>query len=364
MRKIVHIDMDAFYASIEQRDNPQYRGKPLAVGFNAKRGVVAAASYEARAFGVRSAMSAKTALEKCPHLIFVNSRMDVYKAVSLQIRKIFFEYTDLVEPLSLDEAYLDVSANKKNIQYAVKIAKMIKRDIKEKTGLTASAGVSINKFLAKIASDIKKPNGLFAITPEKAESFVESLQIEKFWGVGKATAAKMRSLGVYTGKDLKKFSEIDLIKHFGKMGGVYYQNARAVDNRNVEPFRERKSVGAEKTFFADINDREILKKELFEIAKLSWERITANKFKGRTATLKVKFADFKVITHSKTLALPLNALTSAGAGDFEIFLNTAFSLLENVLNSKHKGKKIRLLGLSLSKNETPLLNARQVYFPF
>jgi DNA polymerase-4 len=337
--------MDAFYASIEQRDNPQYRGKPLAVGFKGERGVVAAASYEARKFGVYSAMSSKRALEKCPSLIFVHNRMDVYKEASLQIRKIFYEYTDLVEPLSLDEAYLDVTKNKKNIPYAVRIAKEIKRKIKENTNLTASAGVSINKFLAKIASDIKKPDGLFVITQDKAEVFVENLKIEKFWGVGKVMTERMHKLGVFTGKDLKKFSERDLISRFGKIGSLYYQNARAIDEREVEPDKARKSIGAENTFFADINDKNQLKKELSSVASIAWDRISKQNFKGRAITLKVKFADFKQITRSKT---SIKAISQ-----YCVFLNTSIELLEKVLSEPiNKNKKIRLLGLYISNEES------------
>ena len=244
--------MDAFYASIEQRDHPEYRGKPLAVGNAAERGVVAAASYEARKFGVRSAMPSLTALSKCPQIIFVPARFDVYREVSMQIRDIFLEYTDLVEPLSLDEAYLDVTVNKPGVLSATIIAQEIKEKIRGITGLTASAGVSVNKFLAKIASDWKKPDGLFVILPEEAESFVQELKIEQFWGVGRVTAARMHELGIHTGRDLKRFDEASLVRFFGKAGHIYYQNARGIDDREVVPDRIRKSLGAEETFMTDL----------------------------------------------------------------------------------------------------------------
>ena len=256
MRKIIHIDMDAFYASVEQRDFPELRGKPVAVGWSSDRGVVTTASYEARKFGVKSAMASKIALRMCPALIFVPPRFEVYHQVSLEIRNIFFEYTDLVEPLSLDEAFLDVTSNKKNIPSATLIAKEIKTRIKEKTGLTASAGISLNKFLAKIASDMIKPDGIFLISPEKAVEFVEKLPIEKFFGIGKVTAEKMHQMGIKNGFDLKQFTESELIKRFGKVGKYYYLNARAEDPREVNPNRIMKSLGAENTFPKDLNDRE------------------------------------------------------------------------------------------------------------
>ncbi|HLP05808.1 MAG TPA: DNA polymerase IV, partial [Paludibacter sp.] len=254
MRKIIHIDMDAFFASIEQRDNPDYRGKPLAVGHAGTRGVVAAASYEARKYGVRSAMASKTALRKCPQLIFVMPRFDVYKSVSSQVLEIFREYTDLVEPLSLDEAFLDVTENHKNMPSATHIALEIKQKIFEKLSLTASAGVSFNKFLAKIASDFNKPNGIYVVTPETAAQFVEKLEIEKFYGVGKVTAKRMHQLGINTGADLKQWSIEGLVANFGKAGHFYYQNARGIDHRPVEPQHIRKSVGAETTFGHDTDN--------------------------------------------------------------------------------------------------------------
>ena len=335
MRKIIHIDMDAFYASIEQRDNEEYQGKPLAVGYAGDRGVVAAASYEARKYGVRSAMPSKTALRKCPHLIFVPARFDVYKYVSNQIMNIFLEYTDLVEPLSLDEAFLDVTENHKNIPYATQIAKEIKKKIYETTSLNASAGVSYNKFLAKIASDYKKPNALFVIRPKDAEAFVESLPIERFYGVGKVTAQKMHQLGIKDGLELKSRSEAELVANFGKAGHMYYLNARAVDDRKVEPNRERKSVGAENTFSNDIESLDELAIELDEIAQDVINRIERSGFLGRTITLKAKYADFRIITRSKTLI--------AAVTDYSTLYNTGFELMKDIDLSA----KVRLLGLSI-----------------
>lgn len=335
MRKIIHIDMDAFYASIEQRDNEEYQGKPLAVGYAGDRGVVAAASYEARKYGVRSAMPSKTALRKCPHLIFVPARFDVYKYVSNQIMDIFLEYTDLVEPLSLDEAFLDVTENHKNIPYATQIAKEIKKKIYETTSLNASAGVSYNKFLAKIASDYKKPNALFVIRPKDAEAFVESLPIERFYGVGKVTAQKMHQLGIKDGLELKSRSEAELVANFGKAGHMYYMNARAIDDRKVEPNRERKSVGAENTFSNDIESLDELAIELDEIAQDVINRIERSGFLGRTITLKAKYADFRIITRSKTLI--------AAVTDYSTLYNTGFELMKDI----NLSAKVRLLGLSI-----------------
>ena len=337
MRKIIHIDMDAFYASIEQRDNPDYRGKPLAVGYAGERGVVAAASYEARKYGVRSAMPSKTALARCPHLIFVPGRFDVYRAVSGQIHDIFHEYTDLVEPLSLDEAYLDVTENHIGMPSATIIARQIKQKIKEQTGLTASAGVSVNKFLAKIASDYNKPDGLFVVTEDEAEAFVEKLRIEQFWGVGPVTAQKMHSLGIHTGADLKRMSESYLVQRFGKAGHFYYRSARAEDDRYVTPDRIRKSLGAESTFLTDIGDRSRLEEELHDIAEEVWRRLGNREFSGRTVTLKVKYADFTQITRSRTL--------DHFVADFDQFRQTALELLGQVDSTE---KKIRLMGVTLS----------------
>lgn len=341
MRKIIHIDMDAFFASIEQRDNEAYRGKPLAVGYAGDRGVVAAASYEARKYGVRSAMASKTALRKCPFLIFVMPRFAVYKAVSRQIMDIFHEYTDLIEPLSLDEAFLDVTENHKQIASATAIAQEIKQKIKEQLGLTASAGVSFNKFLAKIASDYNKPDGLFLVKPNVAEQFVETLKIEQFFGVGKVTAEKMHSLGIFTGADLKQWTEERLVGCFGKAGHMYYQNARAIDNRKVEPLRIRKSVSSETTFSTDTDS---LNELLFEMDKLAQEVIDyigRKNFKGRTVSIKLKYADFKTITRSKTFPLPVN--------DFETLLDAGTELLQMLDLSP----KVRLIGIGIKNNEEP-----------
>lgn len=329
--------MDAFYASIEQRDHEEYRGKPIAVGYAGERGVVAAASYEARKYGVRSAMASKTALKKCPHLIFVSSRFDVYRAVSRQIMDIFLEYTDLVEPLSLDEAFLDVTHNHKNMPSATLLAREIKQRIKEETGLTASAGVSVNKFLAKIASDYRKPDGLFVVMEKDAESFVETLKIEQFFGVGKVTADKMHRLGIHTGADLKKQSEENLARLFGKVGHIYFANARGLDDRDVIPNHIRKSIGAENTFLTDLTTLSELTVEMHEIAETVWKRTTSKRFYGRTVTLKIKYADFEQITRSKTYPDFVN--------DYMLFLNTATELL-SLIDLSRKG--VRLLGLSIS----------------
>ena len=265
IRKIIHIDMDAFFASVEQKDNPELKGKAVAVGGGGDRGVVAAASYEARKFGVRSAMPSKTALKRCPHLIFVKSRHSRYKEISDQIMAIFHEFTDLVEPLSIDEAFLDVSHNKMGLPSATVIAEEIRRRVKEETGLTASAGISVNKFLAKIASDYQKPDGLFVIKPKMVESFIEKLSIEKFFGVGKVTAEKMHQIGIFHGKDLKKRSLLELTRLFGKNGAYYYNIARGIDYREVDPHRIRKSVSTENTFRDDIRNKEQLKIRLEEL---------------------------------------------------------------------------------------------------
>jgi len=343
MRKIIHIDMDAFYASVEQRDNESLRGKPIAVGYSEARGVVSAASYEARKYGVRSAMPSITAKKKCPHLIFVPARFDVYHEVSRQIREIFLEYTDFVEPLSLDEAFLDVTRNHKNNPSASLIAKEIQQKIREVTGLTASAGISYNKFLAKIASDYKKPNGFFVIPPEKAEAFIESLKIEQFFGVGKVTAGKMHENGIYTGADLKQRSEMDLVRWFGKAGRTYYQNARGIDNREVEPNRITKSISNETTFLEDKTDLTLLTVELYHLAKEVFERFNEEKFYGKTITVKIKYNSFKIITRSKTLPVKIT--------DFELFWSTA----RKILKQTELTEPVRLLGLGISNagNDSP-----------
>ncbi|MDL2277255.1 DNA polymerase IV [Parabacteroides sp. OttesenSCG-928-G07] len=340
MRKIIHVDMDAFYASIEQRDFPEYRGKPLVVGHAGARGVVAAASYEARKYGVRSAMPSTTALRKCPHLLFVPARFDVYKDVSQQIMHIFLSYTDLVEPLSLDEAFLDVTVNHKNNPSATLIARDIKKEIYDTVGLTASAGISFNKFLAKIASDYNKPDGLYSILPEDAEQFVEKLEIERFFGVGKVTAEKMHQLSIFTGADLKKYSEGGLVRHFGKAGHAYYNYARAIDDRAVTPNRIRKSIGAENTFDTDLERSTRLTIELYQIARRVWERVEEKQFYGKTITLKIKFLDFEIITRSRTL---FSAIT-----DFSTLWKTTKEILNQIELSE---KKIRLMGIYISNTD-------------
>jgi DNA polymerase IV len=339
LRKIIHIDMDAFYASVEQRDNPEYRGKAIAVGGSpeGRGGVVATASYEARKYGVRSAMPAKQAKKLCPDIIFIRPRFDIYKTVSNQIREIFQRYTDLIEPLSLDEAYLDVTTDKLNIGSAIDIAQLIRRAIKDELRLTASAGVSVNKFVAKIASDINKPDGLTFIGPSRIEEFMESLSVEKFYGVGKVTAAKMKAMGLHTGGDLKKLGESELKKHFGKSGSFFYQIVRGIDERTVQPHRETKSVGAEDTFPYDLTTLEDMRDELLKITKTVYNRLLKNGLRGRTITLKIKYHDFKVITRSHSF--------SDATDDRDIIYKTACDLL---LGTDPENARIRLLGISLS----------------
>ncbi len=337
IRKIIHVDMDAFFASVEQRDNPDLRGKPVAVGGSSQRGVVAAASYEARKFGVHSAMPSVTAFKHCPDIIFVKPNFEVYSAVSKQIRAIFHEYTDLVEPLSLDEAYLDVTSNKKGMPSATLIAKEIKQRIKAETRLTASAGISINKFLAKIASDEDKPDGLFLIPPEKAEAFVETLPIQKFHGIGKVTAKKMHEIGINSGADLKQWELSKLVKIFGKSGKYYFNIARAIDERNVEPNRLRKSIAAENTFETDLATFDEMIVELEEIGEVVFNRMKKVQGYGRTLTLKLKYSDFKQITRSKTLVNNFDSL--------ELILEITRELL---LQCDLEIKPVRLLGLSVS----------------
>ncbi|WP_312897045.1 DNA polymerase IV [Microvirga soli] len=297
----MHVDLDAFYASVEQRDNPELRGKPVAVGGSRKRGVVVAASYEARRFGVHSAMPSVTARRKCPDLIFVNPRFDIYREVSRQIREIFYEYTPLVEPLSLDEAYLDVTKNLKDIPYATQVAREIRAKIWEETYLTASAGISFNKFLAKMASDQNKPNGQFVITPEMGPAFVESLPVGKFHGIGPATARKMNELGIFTGLDLKAQWLDFLHQRSGKAGTHYFWLVHAVDYRPIQPDRIRKSIGPENTFEKDLESFEEMKGALQPIMDKVWRHCEHTGVRGRTVTLKVKFPDFQQITRSCTL---------------------------------------------------------------
>jgi DNA polymerase-4 len=338
-RKIIHIDMDAFYASVEQRDNPAYRGIPLVVGGSpqGRGGVVATASYEARKFGIRSAMSSKQALQLCPHATFVRPRFDAYKEASQKIRAIFSRYTDLIEPLSLDEAYLDVTHDKLNIGSAITIAEQIKQAIKDELQLTASAGVSINKFVAKIASDINKPDGLKFIGPSAIEAFMEKLPVEKFHGVGKVTAEKMKGMGLFTGSDLKNLAEEELIKHFGKVGLFYYQIVRGIDDRPVQPHRETKSLAAEDTFPYDLTTLEEMEQELDKIAQVVYNRLTKNNLRGRTITLKIKYSDFKQITRNRSFTTPV--------AELEVISATAKELLAA---TDPEEKKIRLLGISLS----------------
>ena len=337
VRKIIHVDMDAFYASVEQRDNPALRGKPLAVGGSAARGVVAAASYEARAFGVHSAMPSVTAKRKCPPLIFVPPRFEVYRAVSQQIRAIFAEYTPLVEPLSLDEAYLDVTENLKGMALASEIAAEIRARIFAETGLTASAGISYNKFLAKMASDQRKPNGQFVIPPQHGPAFVEALPVKKFHGVGPATAERMRRHGIETGRDLKEKSLAFLQQHFGKSGPYFHGIARGIDNRSVKPDRIRKSIGAEDTFVEDIAALAPALAELRPLTEKVWRACAAHEVSGKTLTVKIKYADFTQATRSRTLPAPL--------GGPEAMLDTATALLESVHPFR---KPVRLLGVTLS----------------
>jgi len=337
VRKIIHVDMDAFYASVEQRDDPSLRGKPVAVGHGARRGVVAAASYEARAFGVRSALPSMTALRQCPDLVFVPPRFEVYRAVSQQIHAIFGEFTDLIEPLALDEAYLDVTANKAGLETAWLTAKAIRARILEETGLTASAGVSYNKFLAKLASGRRKPNGQFAIQPHEGEAFVEALPVAKFHGVGPATASKMHQLGIQTGADLKALSLQALQARFGKSGAWYYGIARGIDERAVNPNRERKSSGSETTFDEDLTDPGRIKSGVLEMADDVWAWCEKTGRRGRTVTVKVKWADFQNTTRSRTLA---HLVTSR-----EQLHAASLALIETVLPA---AKGIRLVGVTLS----------------
>jgi DNA polymerase IV len=342
--------MDAFFASVEQLDNPELRGKPVAVGGSGERSVVAAASYEARKFGVRSAMPSVIARRLCPGLIFVNHHFDRYQEISSQVMEILKEYSDLVEPLSIDEAFLDVTSDKKNIGSATIIARKIKSEIKSLTGLSASAGISVNKFLAKIASEIKKPDGLFVIPPEKAEKFIETLPVEKFYGIGKVTAEKMHKLGIHNGAELKQWDRVSLVRNFGKAGIFYYDIVRGIDDREVEPYSERKSVGTELTFEKDITTRFGIVAELYKIEKELMERLKEAATTGRTVTVKIKFSDFRQITRSKTLPGHIR--------DFDTLHKTVTAIRKQM---DLEGTRIRLLGVTISNLETDAAADRQLH---
>ncbi len=341
--------MDAFFASVEQLDNPELQGKPVAVGGSGERSVVAAASYEARRFGVRSAMPSVIAKRLCPSLIFVRHHFERYTEISGSIMQLLREYTDLVEPLSIDEAFLDVTNDKRGIGSATVIAREIKSVIKEKTGLTASAGVSVNKFLAKIASDIRKPDGLFVIKPDEAEKFIGELPVGKFYGIGKITAEKMHRLGIHKGSDLKEWEMTDLVRNFGKAGVFFYNIARGIDNRTVEPDQERKSVGTELTYDKDLTTQFEIIAELYKVEKELMERLEHAGTAGRTVTLKVKFADFRQVTRSRTLHQYIR--------DFDTLHGEVTRIRKDL---DLEGVRIRLLGVSISNLETEDCSDRQL----
>jgi DNA polymerase IV len=351
-RKIIHIDMDAFYASVEQLDNPKLRGKPIAVGGSENRGVVAAASYEARKFGVRSAISGVMAKKNCPELIFVTPRFDRYKEISNKIQKIFYEYTDLVEPLSLDEAYLDVTINKKGNPSATLLAQEIRLRILNEVGLTASAGISVNKFVAKIASDYNKPNGQKTVNPDEVLEFLEVLPIRKFYGVGKVTTEKMYQLGIFTGVELKSKSLEFLEKHFGKSGRFYYNVVRGIHNSEVKSDRITKSVAAEHTFDVNLSSEIFMLEQLQNIANSLERRLKKHKISGKTITLKIKYSDFTQQTRSKTLPYFV--------ADKELILETVTELLYQ----ERMKDSVRLLGISLSNLNTEEKKAVAVQLKF
>ena len=336
IRKIIHVDMDAYYASVEQLDNENLKGKPVVVGGDGERGVIAAASYEARKYGIRSAMSSVFAKKKCQNIIFVRPRFKRYKNISNQIKKIFYDYTDLVEPLSLDEAFLDVTNNKKGISAATNIAKEIRFRIKNEIGLTASAGISINKFIAKVATEINKPNGQKTIHPLKVDAFIESLPIHKFFGVGKITLKKMNSLGIFNGLDLKKYDKSSLKTHFGKSGEYFYNLVRSIHNNPVNPNRKRKSIGTEQTFSKDIRSESFMLDKLSNIADELEKRMIRSDKRGKTITIKIKYNDFTQQTLSKT--------TDSYMSKKDEF----FPILENLLYKKNNNKSVRLLGISIT----------------
>lgn len=345
--------MDAFYASVEQRDRPELRGRPIAVGHDGPRGVVATASYEARRYGVRSAMPAVKARRLCPELIFVDGRMNVYKEVSRQVHAIFHEYTDIIEPISLDEAYLDVTVNKPGIELAVEIAREIKLKIRERLHLVASAGVSYNKFLAKVASDYRKPDGLCTIHPSQARQFIDTLKIEDFWGVGAVTAEKMHKLGIHTGADLRQWPLESLVSQFGKAGEVFYNFARGIDERPVTVERERKSIGCEYTYESDLTTATEIMRAIEELADDLESRISRKQFRGHTLTLKVRYQDFTQITRAVT--------TTQTIGSRDAILNA----VERILRSFIIGEQpVRLLGLTVSHPEEELPEGRQLYIEF
>ena len=342
--------MDAFFASVEQLDNPELRGKPVAVGGSGPRSVVAAASYEARKYGVRSAMPSVTAKRLCPDLIFVRHNFDRYTEVSALVFGILREYSELVEPLSIDEAFIDVTDDTKKIGSATVIARKIRSDIRQKTGLSASAGISVNKFLAKIASDINKPDGMFLIKPDEAEKFIENLSIEKFYGIGKVTALKMHNLGIHKGSDLKKWDLVSLVRNFGKAGVFFYDIARGIDDRPVEPLQERKSVGTELTYDKDLTtDFEIIA-ELYKLEKELMERMDHSQSAGRTITLKIKFSDFRQITRSKTVQHYIR--------DFETLHREVTALRKS---TRLESPRIRLLGVSVTNLENDECDERQLH---
>lgn len=353
-RRIIHVDMDAFYASVEQLDNPELRGKPIAVGGSEVRGVVSAASYEARKFGVRSALSGVLARKYCPELIFVRPRFDRYKEISQKVHAIFHEFTDLVEPLSLDEAYLDVTENKKGIPSATIIAQQIRQRIFDELGLTASAGISVNKFVAKVASDINKPNGQKTVPPDEVEAFLEQLPIKKFYGVGKVTTDKMYHLGIFTGADLKKQSLEFLEKHFGKSGSYYYHIVRGIHNSEVRASRSVKSVAAEHTFFENLSSEIFMIEKLEKIAEQLSKRMMRHNIAGKTITLKIKYSDFTLQTRSKTLPYFVS--------DKSLIYETA----KELLYQDRMKESVRLLGISLSNlnTETKKTVAVQLRFEF
>lgn len=351
-RKIIHIDMDAFYASVEQMDNPALRGKPIAVGGSENRGVVAAASYEARKFGVRSAISGVLAKKYCPEIIFVRPRFDRYKEISGKIHKIFHEYTDLVEPLSLDEAYLDVTQNKKGNPSASLLAQEIRSRILSEVGLTASAGISVNKFVAKIASDINKPNGQKTVNPDEIVPFLEDLPIRKFYGVGKVTTEKMYQLGIFTGADLKTKSVEFLEKHFGKSGAFYFNVVRGIHNSEVKPSRITKSVAAEHTFDVNLSSEIFMLEQLERIATSLEKRLKRHNISGKTVTLKIKYSDFTQQTRSKTLPYFIS--------DKSLILET----VEELLYQERMKDSVRLLGISLSNLNTEEKKAVVVQLKF